>query len=50
MTIPLSEAMLLGLGEVQFRNDLYLSVENGTCSGCLIGAAMYSRWERRDLP
>jgi hypothetical protein len=47
MTIPLSEAMLLGLGEIRFRNDLYLFVEHGTCSGCLIGAAMYAVGEKR---
>src|SRR5690348_6941212 len=41
----MSEAMLLGLGEIRFTNEVWLSADeaSGKCEGCLLGAAMYAK-------
>ena len=48
MSIPkLSEAILLSIGVVRERRDLYLIDDNGPC-GCAIGTALYSVGVRND--
>ena len=39
-----SEAMLLGLPEIRFTNNhfFYYNTADGSCSGCLVGAALYA--------
>jgi hypothetical protein len=47
-----SEAMVLGLPEIQFTNSTWLglcSSREYRCSGCLIGAALYSMGKRGRL-
>lgn len=40
-----SEAMLLGLPEIKFDREYWLYEYEGTCTGCLLGSALYAQGE-----
>ena len=44
-----SEAMALGLPEIQFNNSLWLDISSrdGKCYGCLVGAALFAEGCRK---
>ena len=44
-----SEAMALGLPEIQFNNKLWLDISSrdGKCYGCLVGAALFAEGCRK---
>lgn len=46
----LSEAILLGLPEIRFTNEKWLTQnEDESCEGCLVGAALFAIGDRRAL-
>ena len=50
--MKLSEAVLLGLGEIRFTNDHWLGISSSSkyeCEGCLAGAAIFAMGLRQPL-